>query len=252
MENNKQNQNICVVYKITNIINNKLYVGSTYEYHKRQKRHKRDLKNQVHHSLYLQNSVNKYGIENFVFEILEEVFEKTNEYLLSREQYYIDNLNPEYNICPIAGNCLGRKFSDEQLLRAKEYHKKPILQYTITGIFIKEWDSTKTAAEAIGVSQPTIGYACRGKCNHGCGYIWRFKKGENIELDISSTINFSFNTRKRKKVIQKNINGSIVKLWNSAIEACEECGFVNSKVYSALSGSQKTACGFIWKYADAA
>ena len=40
--------------------------------------------------------VEKYGIENFQFEIVEECLKSE---LLNREQYYLDTLNPKYNIC---------------------------------------------------------------------------------------------------------------------------------------------------------
>jgi hypothetical protein len=39
--------------------------------------------------------------------------------LISREQYYIDLLNPEYNICKVAGSRLGCKHSPETLLKYK-------------------------------------------------------------------------------------------------------------------------------------
>lgn len=54
----------------------------------------------------------KYGLGNFALVILE--FTKTNE-LLSREQYYLDSLNPEYNILSIAGNSQGYKHTPESL-----------------------------------------------------------------------------------------------------------------------------------------
>ena len=46
----------------------------------------------------------KYGISEFRFEILEHC---EAEYLLEREQFYIDKLKPEYNILKFAGNRKG-------------------------------------------------------------------------------------------------------------------------------------------------
>ena len=60
----------------------------------------------------------KYGYSKFSLEILEYC---EAEEVVNREQYYIDLLDPEYNICPIAGSSLGRKVSDEtraKLVRA--------------------------------------------------------------------------------------------------------------------------------------
>jgi group I intron endonuclease len=64
-----------------------------------------------HHSIKLQRAYNKYGIDNFIYEIIEEC----NELLLiEREQYWIDSLNScknGYNSSPTAGSPLGIKRS---------------------------------------------------------------------------------------------------------------------------------------------
>jgi len=77
------------IYKYQNIIDGKLYIGSAVDFIDRWNVHKYALKNQKHHSSRLQNAVNKYGIENFEFKILEEV-EPIKKKLLEREQYYLD------------------------------------------------------------------------------------------------------------------------------------------------------------------
>lgn len=98
------------IYQIKNKINNKSYIGSSSRLKLRWNRHLTDLKCNVHHSLALQRAFHKYGYDNFEFIILENC---GIEKLLEREQYYLDNLKPEYNICKIAGNCLGVKHSTE-------------------------------------------------------------------------------------------------------------------------------------------
>ena len=62
----------------------------------------------------------KYGYLNFEFKILETIdFEPSQSkterrnLLLEREQYYMDEIKPEYNINLKAGSNLGRKFSEE-------------------------------------------------------------------------------------------------------------------------------------------
>lgn len=82
------------IYRIRNIINNKCYYGSAKNIKKRWKRHINDLNNNKHHSIILQRSWNKYGIDNFIFEIVEIC---DVNLLLETEQKYLD-LNPEYNI----------------------------------------------------------------------------------------------------------------------------------------------------------
>lgn len=82
------------IYKIRNLINNKIYIGSSINVSVRISQHKLQLKNKKHHNKYLQSSVNKYGIENFEYSILEYCNE--NE-LLEREEYYINYYNSNNN-----------------------------------------------------------------------------------------------------------------------------------------------------------
>jgi group I intron endonuclease len=99
----------CGVYKITAPSGN-CYIGSSRDIKARWHTHKHQLKNGKHRSIIMQRAWDKYGAENFKFEILL-VCEKEN--LLVYEQLLLDALNPKYNICRIAGNSLGVKASEE-------------------------------------------------------------------------------------------------------------------------------------------
>lgn len=110
------------IYQIVNKVNQKKYIGSSIRLQGRKKRHFSELNCNIHHSQALQRAYNKYGKDSFDFFILEYC---ETEKLLEREQYYLDNLKPEYNICKIAGNCLGVKQSEEtinkRVVSVKEY-----------------------------------------------------------------------------------------------------------------------------------
>lgn len=90
------------IYKITNLQNNKCYIGSTKDFEKRRWTHFSRLKNNNHTNKHLQSAYNKYGADNFKFEIVEYVEE---ELLLNIEQSYIDDSEKEdiYNKTYIAG-----------------------------------------------------------------------------------------------------------------------------------------------------
>jgi len=92
-------------------VNGKFYIGSAINIKKRWSRHKRDLDKGAHHSKYLQRSWELHGEPSFYFGVLEPVEDKG--VLVAREQFWIGLLKPEYNVCPTAGSCLGRKWSDE-------------------------------------------------------------------------------------------------------------------------------------------
>lgn len=82
------------IYRIRNLINNKCYYGSAKNIKRRWCKHKSQLKYNRHENIILQRAWNKYGDENFIFEIVEKCKE---DELLIIEQKYLD-LNPEYNI----------------------------------------------------------------------------------------------------------------------------------------------------------
>ena len=86
------------IYKILNKETNDYYIGSSKNVHKRWTTHKNDLNKNNHHNSFLQRAWNKYGSENFIFEIVEKC---DIELLLEKEQIYLDN-NPKYNIGLIA------------------------------------------------------------------------------------------------------------------------------------------------------
>lgn len=104
---------LCGIYKIINILNNKIYVGSSINVTSRIRYHFNDLKAKRHANKHLQNAYNKYGKEIFTWILIERC---KKEELLVREQYYIDTLKPKYNICKIAGKTENiRKLSKKQV-----------------------------------------------------------------------------------------------------------------------------------------
>lgn len=101
------------IYKIKNIVTGKFYVGSAVDIKERWRNHKSQLRHNKHHSIKLQRSYNKHGVDNFVYEIIEECFE---DVIIKREQFYIDfcsAVKNGYNCKSIAGSNLGFKHSEE-------------------------------------------------------------------------------------------------------------------------------------------
>lgn len=105
------------IYRIKNIITGDCYVGSSVNIEKRWKEHQRRLKNNKHCNPKLQASYNKYGIDAFVYNVLDYC-----ENILEREQMFIDTGAFKFNICMIAAKpptifgstyMIGKKFSEE-------------------------------------------------------------------------------------------------------------------------------------------
>ena len=109
------------IYQIRNLENGKRYIGSAMSFRHRRRRHFGDLCRGDHHNRYLQNAWNLYGEKAFAFEVLEYVIDP--EQLIEREQYYLDTLKPEYNICSIAESPLGTKRTEETRRKMSEAQK---------------------------------------------------------------------------------------------------------------------------------
>lgn len=95
----------------------RIYIGSAVRITHRWYLHLRELGKGKHHSAKLQNHVNKYGIDDLSFSIIEPCFP---EWLTAREQFYLDKLKPYFNICKVAGSVLGIKRSAESIRKSVE------------------------------------------------------------------------------------------------------------------------------------
>jgi group I intron endonuclease len=97
------------VYAITSPSGRK-YIGSTISFERRWKEHRQYLRQGRHHSSALQRAWDKYGEEAMVF---EKIALCSITDLLAVEQARIDSLEPEYNICRVAGNSTGVRRTEE-------------------------------------------------------------------------------------------------------------------------------------------
>ena len=188
----------------------KLYIGSTsktqkcnrkthHGFYKRFYDHLRSLNLQKHHSTYLQNVVNKHGIDGLVFNILE-ICDQTlsKEKIFEREQYYIDKLKPVYNSFNTV-HPQGRVWTKEEKNKQKEkmkgksfpkfvYEKnqKPIYQLDMNGSLITKYISKAVAAKLLNIDPSSISNCALGKRKSAGGFKWTYyHPNEAKELGLS-------------------------------------------------------------------
>ena len=83
------------IYKITNTLNDKVYIGQTIKaVQKRFTQHKNNSNKEYFSQIVLYKAFNKYGIENFICEEIEEV---PNDKLDEREKYWIEYYDSYFN-----------------------------------------------------------------------------------------------------------------------------------------------------------
>lgn len=108
------------IYKVTNKLNEHIYIGSSINIWRRWGEHLITLRSNTHNNSHLQNAWNKYGETAFEFSVL--IF-CDSENLLLYEQMCLDALKPEYNIATNAfAPARGVKRSDETKAKLRESH----------------------------------------------------------------------------------------------------------------------------------
>lgn len=113
------------IYVIRHIVTGKLYVGSAKDIDNRWAVHRKQLREDRHHSPKLQNAWRKYGEDAFVFEVIETT---APDAMIEREQFYLDQTHSAdrdggYNVVRKAGSPLGFKHGPEMCAKVSAAHK---------------------------------------------------------------------------------------------------------------------------------
>lgn len=145
------------VYKIS--LNEHIYIGSSKNLYARLAEHRTDLFYKKHSNQFLQKVCDKYGIENFVIEILEFCIP---EIRLQREKYWIDFYKADMNMQDPITHELSDQ-SKEKLSKSiqrglkegkykKKYDYAKVECYDYFGTFIKNYNSREDAANACNLT----------------------------------------------------------------------------------------------------
>jgi group I intron endonuclease len=113
----------CGIYQIKNKVTGDIYIGSSSNVEKRLNEHRRKLLINLHHSIRLQRSYNKYGLISFEFSLICkcDLFLK-----LYMEQLYLETMKPTFNTSLSSSAPMqGRKHSEKtkMLLKNREVKK---------------------------------------------------------------------------------------------------------------------------------
>jgi len=118
------------VYGIFSKIDDRVYIGSTINFNRREVDHFNKLKLNIHGNKFLQNFVNKYGIENVEFVVLAKC---PSEYCIKLEQFFLDNFDNKFNIRLIAESNFGLRASNETKQKMSKVRKgKAVRGYGFT------------------------------------------------------------------------------------------------------------------------
>lgn len=255
------------IYIIKNIINKKVYVGSTIRFRKRFKEHLSGLLYNKHKNQKIQNHVNKYGINSISIEILE-ICEK--DVLLEKEIFYAklyNSFDEGFNMADITRN-KGRVFTKEEKEKLSIRYKginnpnygKKHSQETKDYISFCNKNKIKTITEE---GKKRIIESLKNRIITPKKREHARKIGNRIRT-IEDNENFSKIRRLNSpNIFQFDLNGNFIKEWNSIPDIEEFYNWKNTdigrvckylqnpieyKVKNRKSRICKSSKGFIWKY----
>lgn len=188
---------------------------------------------------YFWRAIQKYGWDNFQHEILfkgltkEEAEEKEIELIA---KYDSTNPNKGYNITAGGG------YVFQTIL-------KPVKQYTIDGVYVKEYKCIQDASEETGVNKGNISLCCNNERKTTGGYIWRFSD-EGLTEEHLSWCNHNGHSDHWTAVCQYSKNGDFIQEYENMTLAGLAVNLDPAMIMACCRGIIKFAADFIWRYAD--
>ena len=262
------------LYKITNIITGKCYIGVTVQpdIKRRWTKHINSL-NYKEGCPLLKKSMKKHGVNNFKFEILIICFDQD---VVKYEKEYIKKFNSQvpngYNILAggqIGDGLVGYKHSSETIEKIKE--KGRLFRENNPNHFETYREKHKKALEHVDFSN-----SVKNSEKFQKAMVDRREKYKNGDLKVSDDHkkkisdslklfhhNNTNNVERKmasdaqkeairkalsKPIIQYDKDGTMIKEYRSIAEADRTSGVKKSNIQHVLCGKNKLAGGFIWKY----
>lgn len=206
------------IYKITNIKNNKIYIGKTNRtIEERFKEHCKDYKKRDYEKRPLYAAMRKYGAENFSIELVEET-DNPEE----REKYWIEHYGSFKNGYNATLGGDGKSYIDYDLVVAT-YKENPI---------------QKEVAKLLNISEDTVNTALKVK------KIKTLSQAEAVRISVGKVVN------------QYDLQGKYLNSYPSTRAAAESLHKITtsngaaSHIADVCKGKRKTAYGYIWKFSE--
>lgn len=239
----------CGIYAIRNLTTNKVYVGKSINIEIRFAGHKSMLRSEVRSrdcNRYLYNAFKKYGENDFVFEILEEVINPTEDELTDLELSWMIKLKSTdksfgYNLrMDSSTKCFVHDDTKKLISENNTGEKNPN--------YGNKWtDEQKLRASEIAINLHKSGV---------------YSSEETRKKHSIHSIEFWKNNPEKKKVMAEKVSekktiycflqytkeGVLVKEWSSMLQIkLEHPEYHDKAIYGCCSGTKKSYKGFIWK-----
>lgn len=226
---------ICGIYKITNKLDCRIYIGQSVDIKTRWSAHR--CKNRAS-ICYISNAIDAHGLDNFEFEIIEEC---DRDRLNDREIYWINLLNSlypnGYNLT--AGGSLYKVVSDETRRKLSIANK---------GRRISDESKEKMRIAKLGIrhSEETknkLSLALKGRKKS-------LEHARKVAVSNTGRVVKESTKEKLSKINSKRVVRSDGIVFDSLGHAAKEIGMSVSSVNAVLKGRMRSANGYTFIYAD--
>lgn len=242
-------ERISGIYRIRNLLDNKVYIGLSSNVKQRFAQHKVNSKS-INSDKYLYNAIQKYGLNNFEFSIIEycEVSELPEKEIFWIEFYNSTDRDCGYNVQSGGFSNIEVALETREKLRDAQQNKIPIIKLDRLGNFVERYESVNHASKSNGFKYPSDIYKMAIKkinCRHikNCIYV--------SEIDY---INNNYNIEKDRWVVQFDLDGNYLKTYYDMCNAESTTGVSSSSISmccNKTSAAYNIVGGFLWcKYSD--
>lgn len=222
------------IYKITNEINGKVYIGQTRRTIKeRWKQHIHDSNKNKPFVLY--KAINKYGSNCFLIEELSSFSCEDKHSLIQElnnaEIFFIDKYHSNDGIHGYNMNS-GGGCADQVKIMVKQFSIDD-------GNLIKIWNCMVDAATFYGVDPGCITECCMGRIYTSAGYVWRYMSDEFDTYEVKNVY---------KRICQYDRNGQLLNVFKNATEAAFAVGSDKNQILNICHGKGISCRGYIFRF----
>jgi hypothetical protein len=166
------------IYCVYNTKTSDYYIGSAIHTARRMMYHLYGMRTGIGGNILLRRHAIRYGIDSFEFLLLHEVEEAS---LLAAESFWVAQLNPFYNLTKViyrrnSANGATRRLVDNHYKHGPNYRstRKKIIQYSLNGDFIREWNSIMEATKELNYCSGLLSRAVKLNVPSK-GFLWKAK-----------------------------------------------------------------------------
>ena len=208
------------IYKVTNKVNGKCYIGKSIDINDRWIRHRSRAfqENDNSYNSYFYRAIRKYGLENFIFEVLEECdpsqLDEKEKYYISIYDSYFKN-NNGYNMT-LGGDGILKK------------------DYSVVCNLWNDGLTISDIAKYIGGTRNTVKNILKS-CDAGYSEEEARRRGM---------------LKKCVSIERRSLTGELIDIWQSSREIERKLGIDHSSIADCCNYMIKQAGGYKWRYAE--